>query len=322
MKQMYCDNIVYVVDPDAVLGELLSTLLGIHNTQVNAYADAETFQQVCYAVDMGQSCLLVEASLPGLSGLALLRWLRAQGLSLPVIVLTNRASYDLRQQALSYGATEVMEKQLVSAFLVARLAQLSSGTERFRRATNCAGVHDGKRVMFRVMRPEDAEIVQEFVRELSIRSKYLRFFSSIKELAPRMLEELTHPHYPDSYAMIATIFYAGRERQIAVAHYAPNGTDGSAEFSVMVADEWQRLGIASQLMHGLTTAAAVAGIKRFEGLVLRENNGMLKLMQKLGFITSRCEDDLTVVSVSKDLQCPTRQWATPTMTKSEHIIPA
>ena len=69
-----------------------------------------------------------------------------------------------------------------------------------------------------------------------------------------------------------------------------------------VADDWQRRGIASQLMEVLTTAAAVAGIEVLEGLVLRENRGMLDLCRKLGFRPSGSSGDPAIVRVAKPLR--------------------
>ena len=141
---------------------------------------------------------------------------------------------------------------------------------------------DGSRITIRVMRPEDAGIEQDFVRRLSARSKYLRFFSGLKQLSPRMLEKLTNPEYPESYALLAIASDGEQEQEISVARYAPTGSAGVAEFAVVVADEWQGLGVASLLLHGVIAAATVAGIGRLEGLVLRENDRMMKLSQSWG----------------------------------------
>lgn len=278
-------------------------LLGIFDTQVRVFPNAEDFLAACHAEGTGPGCLLVAADLSGLSGVSLLQRLRTQGFSLPVIVFTNTVNRDLRQQAIKLGATEVIEKPLVNAFLAARLSELLPGEVNLPDTfASDIELHDGTRVTFRIMHPEDADIEQTFVRDLSARSKQLRFFSSVAELSPNMLDQFTHPHYPNTYALIATVCEAGRERQIAVVRYESTGVDGVVEFAVAVADEWQGFGIASQMLRGLTTVAAVAGIKRLEALVLRENHRMLKLARELGFTISSCENDATVVRVSKELR--------------------
>jgi acetyltransferase len=162
---------------------------------------------------------------------------------------------------------------------------------------------DGKLVTFRMMRPEDSQLYQEFVTGLSDQSRYLRFFSGIKQLPSYMLEELTNPKFPISYALIATIPEADGEREIGVARYAPTDDDRTAEFAVIVADEWQGHGIASQLMRAIITAAAIGGIKRIEGIVLMENAAMLGLAESLGFNkTSGSDAGPSIVRVVKDLK--------------------
>ncbi len=75
------------------------------------------------------------------------------------------------------------------------------------------------------------------------------------------------------------------------ARYAPTGNRGCRR---ICRREWRMngegFGIASELMHFVITAAAVAGIKCLEGLVLRENAAMLSLAQKLGFEQTSSED--------------------------------
>ncbi len=119
-----------------------------------------------------------------------------------------------------------------------------------------------------------------------------------------MLEQFTHPRYPRNWALIATISDAGQEKEIGVARYAPTETDSCAEFAIVVADEWQGLGLATHLLHDLITVAESAGIKRLEGVVLRENVSMLELANQLGFNTECHPDDTTVVRVIRDLATP------------------
>ena len=117
-----------------------------------------------------------------------------------------------------------------------------------------------------------------------------------------MLEELTNPNFPLSYALVATTMVDEHERQIAVGRYAPTGTEGVAEFAVVVADDWHGQGIASELMRFVIAAAAVGGIKSLEGLVLRENTAMLALARKLSFEeTSGYEGDSSIVRVIRHL---------------------
>ncbi len=219
-----------------------------------------------------------------------------------MIVLVDKVDPVFRREAIEAGAIDVIEMQVTTAYIFAQLSNLLSGpVELPSTPDSTKTLRNDVQVTFRMMRPEDAGIAQDFVIRLSERSRYLRFFSGLKELTPFMLEHMTNPSFPISYALIATTLEDGKERQIAQARYAPTETEGAAEFAVVVADEWQGFGIASELMRFVITAAAVAGIKCLEGLVLRENTAMLSLAESLGFEQTSSEEGPSVVRVFKHL---------------------
>lgn len=116
-----------------------------------------------------------------------------------------------------------------------------------------------------------------------------------------MLERFTHPSYPHNWALIATIVEGGQEKEIGVARYASTESQGVAEFAIVVADEWQGLGIARQLFHELITVADRAGIECLEGIVMRENVKMLKLAKELGFAAQPDPHDATLERVIRNL---------------------
>ena len=152
-------------------------------------------------------------------------------------------------------------------------------------------------VTLRTIGAADAGIEQEFIARLSPRSRRYRFFSGLKELTPAMLARFINVDYPAEMALIATVPVAGREQEIGVARYAQWSRPGTVEFAVVVADEWQRKGVARRLLERLFAVARADGWQEIEGLVLRENTGMLKLMDKLGFTRHRYEGDPAVVHV-------------------------
>ncbi|MFT4584582.1 MAG: FixJ family two-component response regulator [Gammaproteobacteria bacterium] len=297
-------DLVYVVDGDDAIVEGLTTLLNTYNIRVKAFPDAENFLHAETLRDTAGACLITALELPGMSGLSLLRKLRARNASLPIIVLTNTVDRNLNHQALALGATDVIDKPLINAFLMERLVKLIPNRGKFQGAdVSSVKLRNVKTVTFRAMCPEDADIEQAFVRGLSNASKHSRFFSAMKQLSPKMLEQFTHPSFPSNYALIATTTDNGHEQQIGVARYLPTGSDGVAEFAVVVADEWQELGIASRLLHGIISTAAIAGIQKLEGIILRDNPRMLKLARELGFITSPNQDDPATICATKDLRC-------------------
>lgn len=165
----------------------------------------------------------------------------------------------------------------------------------------CLVLADGTAVTLRAIRPEDAAIEQAFVRELSPRTKQLRFLSGIRELTPALLAKFTRTDYPAEAAFIATIERDGAEEQIGVARFAPGRRADCREFAVVVADRWQNRGIATALLRKLFRVAVDAGSHSIEGLVLRENAKMLELARDLGFEMRPYPEDASLVAVRKDL---------------------
>ncbi len=312
-------NTVYLVSPDKALGAALSALLGLYSISVRTFTTAEGFLATYTLNDAGRSCLLVENKLPELGGLALVRRLRSLGFNQPTILISDAIDRDLRQRALYCGVTEVIEKPLANRFVMDHLDMLTPGTTFLPRAAgDTAKSCNGDRVTFRIMRPDDADMVQAFVRGLSDESRYYRFFSGIDQLSPTMLDRFTQPDYPNNCALVATVVEAGQEHVIATARYEPTTVSHVAEYAVVVADDWHGLGIAGQLLRGLTAVAAVAGIELLQGIVLRGNQRMLKLAQSLDFTPSIVEDDETLVRTCKYLREPSRTAVSRSLLSNEN----
>lgn len=160
---------------------------------------------------------------------------------------------------------------------------------------------DGSEVTIRPIRPEDGEIEQQFVRELSDESRYNRFMDVVRELSPQMLARFTRVDYERHLALIATSSRDGRETQVAVARYVA-GEDGQhCEFAVVVADAWQRKGLGGKLLEALMAAARAAGIRVMYGDVLASNRGMLGLMGKMGYSARINPQDPRLMRVERTL---------------------
>jgi acetyltransferase len=161
---------------------------------------------------------------------------------------------------------------------------------------------DGTDVTVRPIRPEDAEIEQSFVENLSEESKYMRFMRSMERLTPLMLARFTQIDYDREMALVAVINeHTAEARMLGVARYVSNPDRQSCEFALTVADEWQSKGIGRQLMQRLMTVARNRGIEIMEGEVLSRNARMLRLCERLGFRAAHRADEPDVVDVRRHL---------------------
>lgn len=166
---------------------------------------------------------------------------------------------------------------------------------------HCAMLKDGTPVMIRPVRPEDAQMQQEFVRNLSEESRYNRYMSSIKQLSQSMLVRFTQLDYDREMALAMIRSGPHGEEQLAVARYVTDPDQESCEFALEVADSWQGKGIGVILMQALFDAAREQGLKSMVGEVLAGNKGMLKLMARLGFEVVVHPEDRALTIVTKDL---------------------
>ncbi|HTS52454.1 MAG TPA: GNAT family N-acetyltransferase [Burkholderiales bacterium] len=164
-----------------------------------------------------------------------------------------------------------------------------------------ARLRDGVEIAIRPIGPEDAEREQAFVRALSPESRYFRFMSALRELPADMLYRFTHPDFQRELALVALTGEGAATRQIGVARCVADADRTSAEFAVVVADEWQNRGVGTRLLCELMRAARAAGLRRIWGDILASNHRMLALMASLGFELQSAPDDPLVRRAARAL---------------------
>ncbi|EGV16832.1 bifunctional acetate--CoA ligase family protein/GNAT family N-acetyltransferase [Thiocapsa marina] len=160
---------------------------------------------------------------------------------------------------------------------------------------------DGKDLVIRPIRPEDAQMEQEFVRGLSEQTKYFRFMQAIKELTPEMLVRFTQIDYDREMALIGVVEHDGADVQVGVARYMARPGGEACEFAIVVSDTWRNLGIGARLMRSLMQNARSRGFRVMDGEVLSANSRMLALVKSLGFRIESDPQDMAVKWVSKVL---------------------
>jgi RimJ/RimL family protein N-acetyltransferase len=144
---------------------------------------------------------------------------------------------------------------------------------------------DGTKVHVRPIAPQDEPLLHEAVAAMSERTVYFRFFSPLKRLPDALAHRLAVVDYNDRFALVATLHRpSGRERILGVARYDRARDTDVAEVAVAVIDEYQHRGLGGALLAILARVARQHGIKTFTLIVLPENQQMLGLLRKIGWI--------------------------------------
>ncbi len=134
--------VIYIVDDDATLRENLRELLELEGHAVEGFPDCETF--LAAFRPSGEACLVIDAQLPGMSGLELLEHLKEAQYRLPAIMFSGCGNIGVAVQAMKAGATDFIEKPASCADLIAsidRALRLSRGAKTLSDSQANAAAH-------------------------------------------------------------------------------------------------------------------------------------------------------------------------------------
>jgi GNAT superfamily N-acetyltransferase len=137
----------------------------------------------------------------------------------------------------------------------------------------------GRRISIRPLGPADREALAQGFERLGPQSRYMRFFAPMVRLSDSQLEYLTDIDHHDHEALVA-VDEQTRDG-VGVARYVRIG-EHVAEPAVVVADDWQRMGVGALLLDRLADRARAEGISSFTASVLADNAAALALLERIG----------------------------------------
>jgi FixJ family two-component response regulator len=100
--------IVFLVDGDKAACESLAALITREGWHAETFASAEEF--LAHPVELGPGCLILDSSLPGLSGLELQKHAAVKRPHLPTIFLSAQSDIPTTVEAMKAGALEFLTK--------------------------------------------------------------------------------------------------------------------------------------------------------------------------------------------------------------------
>lgn len=111
------EPVILIVDDDALLRQAIRSAFEEHGFIVEGYATCEDFLE--HYNPHRRACLLVDAYLPGMSGLELLELLKKSGDHLPAIMITGASDVSMAVHAMKAGALDFIEKPIELGDLIA-----------------------------------------------------------------------------------------------------------------------------------------------------------------------------------------------------------
>jgi two-component system CheB/CheR fusion protein len=113
--------VIFVVDDDSAVRQAIRSMLEHDGRLVEDYEDAESFIN---AYRPGRNaCLLIDANLPGMSGLDLLKRLKEAGHLVPAVMITGQSDVPMAVEAMKAGASDFLEKPIRGAELLAGIGR-------------------------------------------------------------------------------------------------------------------------------------------------------------------------------------------------------
>jgi RimJ/RimL family protein N-acetyltransferase len=144
-----------------------------------------------------------------------------------------------------------------------------------------ARLRDGSTVLIRPIGPDDRDLLRSGFGQLSEHSRYMRFQTPLSALSDEQLSYLTEVDHHDHEALLAVDPTDDAPEIVGVARFV-RLNHHVAECAIVVADDWQGRGVATELLDRLVDRAREEGVQRFTALVLAENAEALRLLERLG----------------------------------------
>ena len=144
-------RMIHIVDDEEAIRRSASFMLKTSGFDVQTWASGVAFLKEVRTVEPG--CILLDVRMPQMDGLEVQQALSANGVAMPVIVLTGHGDISIAVRAMKAGAVDFIEKPFEKAKLLeaieAGFAQLDNKAGRATRAhealTVIAGLTDRER---------------------------------------------------------------------------------------------------------------------------------------------------------------------------------
>jgi L-amino acid N-acyltransferase YncA len=157
-------------------------------------------------------------------------------------------------------------------------------------------LRDGSAITIRPLTTGDVTAIAGWFDGLGPETRYARFLAGVTTLDDRTRWQLAQVDHRDHEALTGV---TPGGAVVGIARYIRLPQASTAEVAVAVADRWRGRGIASLLLQQIAARARAAGIDCLVALCLTSNTEILRLLSRLGpMTTGRPEAGVVEVRIS------------------------
>lgn len=154
----------------------------------------------------------------------------------------------------------------------------------------------GRKFLFRPIQPSDKEFLIEGYKELSPRSKYLRFFAIHNELSPEQLVFFTEVDGINHVAWGILDVTGENSVPAGIGRFVRDKADTKiAEVAITIVDKYQQIGLGRILLVLLNLLGGNMGFEIFRYHVLVDNIGILKSLLPLKSSRKKIDESLLLI---------------------------
>jgi acetyltransferase len=160
---------------------------------------------------------------------------------------------------------------------------------------------DGRELRLRSIEPADIAALKRCFHRLSPEDVRRRFLHAMSELPEPMAQRLCRidPVIETAYVLMDETTKPAE--MCGVGRIYVDESAGNAEFSVLIEQDWTRLGLGALLLQRLVDDCRARDLTEIWGYVLVENRPMLQLCKELGFTRRLVTDEPGTAQISLQL---------------------
>jgi len=194
---------IFIIDDDSAMQDSLNWLLKTVGYQVRAFLSAQEFLDA-FTPEM-RGCMILDIRLPGMSGLQLQQKMSADGIHLPVIIISGHSDIPMAVKAMQQGAMTFLEKPFRDQEL---LDSIQNALEQDGKNEKVKKLHKEIKQRLDTLTPRENEILERIVAGDSSRVIGEHFGISVKTVEvhrAHIMEKMQTKNLPKLVHMILSL---------------------------------------------------------------------------------------------------------------------